>query len=717
MVFRYIGAGRGPGSDTIRRMHGATFVADLAVVLSMAAVTSVVARLLKQPTILGYLLAGLIVGPYVPIPVFADAERIQAMAEFGVILVMFAIGLEFRIVKLLRVLPLSGITGLVQVSCLVWCGLSLGQWLGWTTVESVFLGTAIAISSTMVVSKVFDQVPVAGDVREHVLGVLVIQDVVAIAFIAAMTAVAAGGGLSPAELASMLGQLGAVLIGLMVGGLLLVPRLIRAVMRLESAEILAVLVIGLCFGVALIAEKLGYSVALGAFIAGILVAESGQGAKIEHLIQPVRDMFAAIFFVSIGMTVDPRQVLAHLPTALLVFAVVIAAQLVSVTVASLVSGMGLRRAIVAGLALGQIGEFAFILASIGISAGAARESLQPILVTVAILTAFTTPLLLSRAEWVVDHVDRLFPKRVQHLLGLYQEWLARFRAGRGNAVQRSETRRVLGVLAFDAIGLIVMMAVAIAWLSRTSHWLAGYLDLEYGFVKPLLGAGVMVLSLPLLAGLYLNTVALSKLVSSTLVPPGAEVTSGVRIAGRTVQIIVCFAVVLGVGVPAVAVLRPLAGGVYMSLGLVAIVAVIGIWLWRSAGAMESEFRSGAEHIAQVLARQSGEDSLAEPKGTLADTSLLPGLDLVLRCAVAEGDYAVGKTLAELNLRALTNATVVAIQHHGHANVLLPTGRERLAPGDVLAITGAKEAIEQATALLGRGPDAIAGAGSSADTPV
>ena len=304
-------------------MPEGNFVVDLAIVLSVAGVTSVLARLLGQPSILGYLLAGFIVGPYIPIPVFADPQRVQELAEFGVLLVMFAIGLEFRISKLMSVLPLSGLTGLIQVSFLVWCGFSVGHLIGWNTVQSVFLGASIAISSTMIVSKVFEDHPPAPQVRQYVLGVLVVQDVLAIVLIAATTAIAAGGGLAPMQLVTTIGGLAAVLFGMLVGGMLVVPRLMRAVVRLRSPEISAVVSVGLCFGLAELAATFGYSVALGAFIAGMLVAESGQGVTVEHLIRPLRDVFAAVFFVSVGMTVDPFQAFDSIGVTLLVFRILV----------------------------------------------------------------------------------------------------------------------------------------------------------------------------------------------------------------------------------------------------------------------------------------------------------------------------------------------------------------------------------------------------------
>ncbi len=508
-------------------MHGATFVTDLAMVLGVAALTSVLARLLRQPTILGYLIAGLIVGPYIPIPLFADAERVQALAEFGVILVMFAIGLEFRIAKFLRVLPFAGLTGLVQISFLLWCGFSLGRLLGWGTVESLFLGTGIAISSTMVVSRVFDQRPVSEDIRQFVLGVLIIQDVVAIALIAAMTAVAAGGGLAQEELAAVVGQLGVVLIAMLGLGLLVFPRVVRAVARLESSEILVVVSVGLCFGTALLAEKFGYSVALGAFIAGLLVSESGRGGDVERLIEPLRDIFAATFFVSIGMTVDPSEVWSNLPISLVVFAVVVLAQLLSVSLAGIISGHGLRRAMMSGLSLGQIGEFGFILAAIGISAGAAPGSLQPILVTVAVLTAFTTSLLLGMGDRIVRQTDRLLPKRLQHLLSLYEDWLERFRGRPAEVRVGKPVHRALRALAFDAVAITGLLAISLLWRPRASQWLVESLNLPVREARWGIELALVLLLLPFLYALFRNTLSLSRLVGDSILARSAAGSSAV----------------------------------------------------------------------------------------------------------------------------------------------------------------------------------------------
>jgi monovalent cation:H+ antiporter-2, CPA2 family len=672
-------------------MHEApTFVADLAMVAGVAAVTGMLAHALKQPRILGYLLAGLIVGPGIPVPLFADPERVLALAEFGVVLVMFAVGLEFRVSRLVQVLPVSGFTGLVQVGFLLWAGFTVGRMLGWDSVGSAFLGASLAISSTMVVTSIFGQQQVEGDVREHVLGVLVFQDVVAIALIAAMTALAAGKALAAGELALVIARLAGVLVAMLGVGMLLIPRLVQRVVQHGGSEGIAVLAVGLAFGFALSAEQFGYSVALGAFVAGILVAESGKGAAVEHVIEPLRAVFAAIFFVSVGMAVDPLIAWQSLPIAALVAAVVIVAQLGSVAVASLLSGTSLRRAVLSGLALGQIGEFSFIIATIGANADVVPPVLLPTLVTVATITSFTTALLLRSGDRIVRTVDRALPMRVQHLVQLHQTWMERLRSGDSTA---GNLRPALISLALDWVGVVILAAVSFALHDLAVSWIRAWLVSSAGVASALVNGVTVVLALPLLVGLFRNARALAHNFARRVVPEKEAASAPGRIAIELLEAIARLVVVVGVGIPALALLRPLVDGPWGEpLLLIGTVAAL-VMVWRNLGAVEGEYRSGAEQVAQLISQQAGPTSIHEPV-----QAVLPGLDQVTRLRLAQDAHAVGQTLAQLNVRARTGATVLAI-HKPDAEVVLPTGLELLRAGDVLALAGDSDAVARARDLL------------------
>jgi len=565
--------------------------------------------------------------------------------------------------------------------------------VGWSSVASLFLGAGIAISSTMVVSKVFEQIPPPADVREMVLGVLVVQDIVAIVLVAFMSGVARGGGLSGGELAAMLGGLGALLVGFVVVGLLIVPRLIRFVVRLGQPEILVVVSAGLCFAMALIAASLGYSVALGAFIAGVLVAESGEAAEVEHRMQSLRDLFAAVFFVSIGMSVDPTIAVQNLPLALLLFAVVVLMQLVSVSIAGVLSGNGLRRSVKSGLALGQVGEFGFILAGIATAAGVVGPELQSILVTVAILTAFTTPLLLRHSVAIVSGIDHVLPSRLQHLLSLYDSWFERLRApGEG---RRTQLVRAIRVIALDTLGILVIFALTINWLPAIAHWLGSKLSLDDTLASWAVALISILLAAPLLVGVVRNALILSRQVVATVLPTDRAPAPAERVAGHMLAGMIHLAIIAGVGLPTVVVLQPVTGELWGIVLLAVAFLIAGVYLWRSAGELATELASGAEYVAAALARQaSGPDDGGPSR------PVLPGLEGRTAVHVGAESDAANRTLAELDVRSITGADVVAIYRVGGA-IVLPTGHERLLAGDLLAITGSAEAIAEARALFAR----------------
>ena len=588
----------------LERLH-LGFIEDLAIVLSVAAFTGIIFRALRQPSVPGYLVAGLIVGPYLPVPLFADPERVASLSEFGVVLVMFAIGLELRMSRLIRLLPVAGFTGIVQMSTLFWCGFSLTRLFGWSAVEGIFLGSCLAISSSMVVSKVFAERAVADDVKQLVLGVLVLQDVAAIGLIAATTAIAEGGGVSANEMIAIVVRLLFVLAALIVGGLVVVPRLVALVLRLGSREALVVFSCGLCFAFAVLANRLGYSLALGAFIAGVVSAEGGRAAEVEHGIAPVRDLFAAVFFVSVGMSVDPQLAFESIGPALIVFFVLVVAQLVSVTVGGVLSGAGLRRSVTAGLSLGQIGELSFILGGIGVAANVVRPSLLPILVTVSMLTAFSTAWALKFSAPLLGILDHRLPARIQNLLVLYETWLDRLRTSLRSSTERAPVLRTIRAIALDGVGLVVVVGFTARARPIAINWLTGSLQLpriaaeSIGWVVP------FVVLIPLSLALIANTRRLSaQFVDIVFEDPAEGRWRGAReVLRRTVSLVVWVAV----GVPAAALLRPLLQNAFVLPSVLIGMAVFAKRLWKSTEVMQREVRSGAELLLDLLASTETDD--------------------------------------------------------------------------------------------------------------
>src|SRR6185503_12475584 len=349
------------------------------------------------------------------------------LSELGVILVMFSIGLEFSLRKLAHVFPRAGLVGLVDIGTMLWLGYLAGRALGWPSQQSFFAGGIVSISSTMIIAKIFAEREIPRRLSDLVFGVLIIEDLAAILMLAILTAVASGDAAS-GVLASTAGRLGAFLLVLTVGGYLFVPRVIRASGKLASPETLLVASVGLCFAFALLAEKAGYSVALGAFLAGSLVAESGRHRQVERLVGPLRDLFAAVFFVSVGTLVDPVAVAENWAAVVVFVAVVVIGKVVSVSLGAFLSGYTPGTALKAGMVMPQIGEFSFILAGVGVASRAIDPALYGIAVSVSVLTTFLTPWLVRLSEPLALSIEHRLPKPLRTFASLYGSWLEELRA-------------------------------------------------------------------------------------------------------------------------------------------------------------------------------------------------------------------------------------------------------------------------------------------------
>ena len=417
-------------------MHDATqFLQTLTVVLCAAAVTTVLFHRFRQPVLLGYLLAGMLVGPHVATPFQADVSVVQTLAELGVILLMFSLGIEFNLQKLLRVGATAGFITVIQCSLMVWLGYVAGQLLGWTKVESLTAGAVIAISSTTIIVKAFEELRIKGEFTHIVFGILIVEDLIAIVLISILTTLSAGQELGAAELATTAWQLTAFLVLMVAVGLLTVPRLTRAIVNLQRAETTIVASIGIAFGFAYLAAYFGYSVALGAFIAGGLVAESGVGKSVEEQVLPIRDLFVAIFFVSVGMLIDPADVVGNVPLVFLFLALVVVGKVLAVSIGAFLTGQSVQTSLKTGISLARIGEFSFIIASIGAATDDTHKLLYTIAVAVSGITTLLTPWLIQAADPAAAYVDRKLPRSLQTFVALYGAWLEHLRRARSMITQ------------------------------------------------------------------------------------------------------------------------------------------------------------------------------------------------------------------------------------------------------------------------------------------
>lgn len=678
-----------------------SFLQNLAVVLCVAAVATVVFQRLHQPVVFGYLLAGMIIGPHIPIPLVADPQTVRALSELGVILLMFSLGLEFSIRKLVQVSQKAGAVALFECSIMISVGYLVGQMLGFTRMESIFAGAITGISSTTIIVKAFQEQKVKGRVTELVFGILIIEDLIAIFLLTILTTISRSGAVSPTEILLTAVRLAMFLTALIGFGILTVPRAIRAVQKLGQPETTLVASIGICFAAALLALSFGYSVALGAFIAGSLVAESGHDAEIERLVRPVRDMFAAIFFVSVGMMIDPTALTEHWGAVLALTLAVIVGKVLAVTVGAFLAGHGRRTAMKAGMSLAQIGEFSFIIASVGVASGVIRGWLYPVAIAVSAVTTLTTPLLIKLSNRATASIDHWLPEPIQTVASLYASWIERIRGAPRVPSERSGTNRIVRIILLDAAlitAVVIGVAVEIDRLSVMVGNMIGMPPERVRFMVVLISG---LITVPLIYGLITSAKALGNhLARRAFADAQKGKVDPADAPRRALVILVQLAVVLAVGIPVVAITQPFLPRHQGAFVLTLLTVLLLAALWRNAANLQGHARAGAQIIASALAHQmASTDGASDETKLLEDVNaILPGLGEPVAIRVVPQSIAVGRSLAQINLRGATGATVLAIRR-GTQQIPTPLGREVIQADDVVAVAGAHDALAVARAIF------------------
>ena len=429
-------------------------VADLALILISAGIITVIFRWLKQPLILGYLVAGFLVGPHFGLfPDVTSVHTVDQWAEIGIIFLLFSLGLEFSFKKLLKVGSSALITSMTVFIGMLVVGMTVGKAMGWTTMESIFLGGMISMSSTTIIIKSFEDLGLKKKPFANIVfGTLIIEDLLAILLMVLLSTLAVSKQFSGEEMVGSILKLIFFMVLWFTVGIFLIPIAMRKAKSFLNDETLLVLAIGLCFGMVIFANALGFSSALGAFVMGSILAETLQGEKIEKMIENIKNLFGAIFFVSVGMMVDPQIIVQYWKPVLLLTLIVTFGKPFLATLGVLISGRPLKTSIRAGMSLAQIGEFAFILASLGASLGVMREFIYPVMVAVSVITTFITPYFMKLSapfsEWLEDHI----PPKVMTFLNQYS-------ASSQRVSNKSEWNKLLRVV---IIRIVVYTILAIA---------------------------------------------------------------------------------------------------------------------------------------------------------------------------------------------------------------------------------------------------------------
>lgn len=408
----------------------APIIRDLAVILGIAGFITLLFQKIHQPVVLGYLVAGIIVGPYTPPhSLVNDIPNIKVLAELGVIFLMFSLGLEFSFHKLTRVGFSASITGIFEVIVMTIIGFIMGKMIGWSYYNSLFLGAALAISSTTIIIKALEELNLTKQhFAEMVFAILVVEDLLAILMLVALSTVMIAKNIFSIAMLWSATTLVIVVTTWFIVGYFLVPYAYRKIEKFTNSEVLTIVSVALCLILVVVAAHYHYSSALGAFIMGSILAETPQVHLITELVRPIRDIFAAVFFVSVGMLIDPQMILAHWELVLIISAVMIISKIVISGMGALITGQSPNTAVRIGFSMAQIGEFSFIIAALGIAIGAADNELYAIIVAVSAITTFTTPYLIKLSGRVSERLDSKVSVKTKDQLQNYSTWLYRLLA-------------------------------------------------------------------------------------------------------------------------------------------------------------------------------------------------------------------------------------------------------------------------------------------------
>ncbi|GAA4459488.1 cation:proton antiporter [Nibrella saemangeumensis] len=666
-------AGKQDSEQELFMTHLPYLIRDLALILGAAAVTTLLFKRLKQPLVLGYILAGLLIGPNFPLfPTITDPETIRIWADIGVIILLFNLGLEFSIKKLAQVGGTAVITGIFEISGMLVLGYLTGQALGWSTMNSIFLGGIIAISSTTIIFRAFEELGIkTQQFAGVVFGVLIIEDLVAILLMVLLSTLAATNQLFSTEMLTAVLKLVFFLVIWFLGGIFLIPSLLRASRRFINDETLLVISLALCLGMVMLVTSVGFSSALGAFIMGSILAETVYGERIEHLLKPIRDLFGAVFFVSVGMLIDMTVLVQYAGPIALITVAVIVGKAVYVTLGSLIAGQPLKGAIQTGMSLTQIGEFSFIIASLGLSLRVTENFLYPIAVAVSGITAFTTPYLMRAAEPVYGWLENRFSKRTRIMLRNYS-------AGARSIGSVSDWRLLIrAYLQTMLINTIVIAGIVLL----TSRVLLPALvngNMSQAWAKLLTGLGSLVLMVPFLWALALRPVYPA---TYNRIWADKQAYQGPLVVLNSVRVVLALGLILFY----------LNQHFSFTLMILAMLLIGLIW-WLMGKRIPFLYDRIEKHfLVNFHGRQQHQKNRP-------GRNLLPWDAHLAYVEVIPESACVGKTLEELAIRERYGVNIISIER-GRITRLVPNRYDRLFPGDKLAVIGTDSQLEQFRTLV------------------
>ncbi|WP_320908152.1 MULTISPECIES: cation:proton antiporter [Bacteroides] len=657
--------------------HLPTLIADLALILISASIITLLFKWLKQPLVLGYIVAGLLAGPYVHIfPTVGDIANINIWAEIGVVFLLFALGLEFSFKKLINVGSTAFITATTEVISMLLIGYMVGYLLGWGTMNSIFLGGMLSMSSTTIIIKAFDDLGLRSQrFTGIVFGTLVVEDLIAILMMVLLSTMAVSKDFVGEELLVSVLKVVFFLILWFLIGIFILPAFLKKAKKLMNNETLLIVSLGLCLGMVVLATYTGFSAALGAFIMGSILAETIEAEHIEHIIQPVKDLFGAIFFVSVGMLVNPAVLVEYAWPVIIITLVTIIGKAIFSSLGVLLSGESLNISIKSGFSLAQIGEFAFIIAGLGVSLKVLDPFISPIIVAVSVITTFTTPYFIRLANPFAEWLYKVLPPKVQ-------EMLARYASGKKTVNHDSDWKKLLK----NIVGRVIIYSVLL-----TAIWLLSVKTL-YPAVSELFTPVTIWINLAMcLATLLLMTPFLWALISNKYNSSAiflklwedenynhgrlvALVLFRVSVAIFFISAVVISYFHLNIGI-----------GVVIAVAVVALILILREDLTQYSR-LETHFLTNLNLREEVAKKHHPLKTSFNSEFNNKDIELTSVL-------VSPYSRYIGKSLGELSFRQEFGVNVVAIVR-GDLKIYIPKSSERIYPQDKLAVVGTDRQLQK-----------------------
>lgn len=646
-------------------MNLESLITDLAFILLLGAIVTILFKWIKQPVVLGYIVAGFLASPnFEYLPSVNTEENIDFWAQIGIIVLLFSLGLEFSFKKLMNSGGSAAVTALIIVLGMMGAGFTAGQLMHFSTINSLFLGGMLSMSSTTIIIKAFNDLGLRQKkFTSLVLAVLIVEDLFAVVMMVLLSSIAINKSVAGGDLLFSIAKLVFFLVIWFLVGVFVLPSLFNLWRPFLNSETLLVVSMGLCLGMAVFSVYCGFSLALGAFVMGSILAGTSYAERIEHVVTPVKDLFGAVFFISVGMMVQPHIIAEYWGPILILSAVVVVGMIVFGTFGMLVTGQTLKVAIESGFSLTQIGEFAFIIATLGMSLGVLNPSIYPIVVAVSVLTTFGTPYFIKMAPGAYSFIERHLPKKLHFLIDRYQK-----EATKSNAVKSAWAKPLKRYLSSTLLYSVILIAILLVSQKYLYPWIDGIVP---AYSRPL--------------SLAITFAAMAPFIMALLLPIRANFDQDSKetkekfSANVPIVVMTIFRYAIAIVFTMYAVSRYYSKGAAAVTGVITLLLIVLVLSRKLNASVANIERKFFDNLNERELRRSGKKN-----------NVVNDLHLAYM-TVGNGCEFIGQKLLDSNLRRRYGVNVVSIQR-GQQLIPIPSAKERLFPGDVIGVIGTDEQI-------------------------